>query len=439
MAPNHRLQQTLRTPSNKDIPIGEAAELDGVTQEVQDYVLFYQHRGTTYEIHLIDSPGFDDGSMADAAVLSKVAEYLNTNYKFKERLAGVLYLHDITKGKVGGVAQRNIRMLESMIGGEKFDNCTLVTTKWGCSNPKEENSREASLRSQKKYFGSMLQNEDQDIHHNATMARFDPKTKTTALSIIRPYLENKFTPKISSQMVDPKGPKLALGETEAGKVVADNLKKLAQTEQQLAKVQAAQQLLAQKYDETLFKEFKQKRKKLRRQIALQRSGRWVMRTTIVGGAIVATVLTLGPGASAFALEPMYEKAVRGQRRNEKHAKHQLEEDFRNRSKDASYLQGKNPSWLWSDKVQNMKDLDGEAFSIKSESSEDILAVARKGEKVGVVVAGREDEGKGIEAALAGMVIGGEVAVGGVGPGMEMGDMIEGSEDSESGSEFSDSD
>ena len=367
--------------------------------------------------------------MVDAEVLSKVADYVNTNYKLKERLAGVLYLHDITKGKVGGVGQRNIRMLENMIGDEKFDNCTLVTTKWGCSSRNDENIREETLRSQKKYFGFMLPSENQDIHHSAAMARFDPKTKATALSIIHPYLENKFTPKISSQMVDPKGPKLALGETEAGKVVADNLKKLAQTKQELAKVQAAQQLLAQKYDETLFEEFKQKRKKLRRQIALQRSGRWVMRTTIVGGAIVATVLTLGPGASAFMLEPVYEKAVRGQRRNEKRAKHQLEEDFKNRSKDGIYLQNKSSSWLWTNKVQNMKDLDGEAFSIKSESSENILAVERKGKNVG--------EGKGIEAALAGMVIGKEVAVGGVEVGKEMAEIIEGSEDSESGSEFSD--
>ena len=352
----------------------------------------------------------------DAEVLSKIADYLNTNYKLKERLAGVLYLHDITKAKVGGVAQRNIRMLENMIGGEKFDNCTLVTTKWGCSKVNEEKARETSLCREMKYFGSMLQNPNHDSHRNATLARFDPKTKATALSIIHPYLENKFTPKISSQMVDPRGPKFALGETEAGKVVADNLKKLAETKQELSKVKAAEQLLAQKYDETLFEEFKQKRKRLRRKIALQRSGRWIMRTTIVGGSIAATILTLGPGAWAFALEPAYERVVRGQRRNEKLAQHQLEEEFKARSKDASYLQGKDPSWLRTNKVQKLKDLEGEVFSIKSESSESILAVASKGMNVGVVVAGKEA----------------------VGDAVEMAEMIEESEDSESGSEDSES-
>lgn len=68
------------------------------------------------------------------------------------------------------------------------------------------------------------------------MRRFHPKTNEAALEIITPFLENKFTPKISHQMVDPDGPKLALGETEAGKVVAEHLEKFAQTKQELEKV-----------------------------------------------------------------------------------------------------------------------------------------------------------------------------------------------------------
>ena len=350
----------------------------------------------------------------DAEVLNKLMDYVNTNYKLKERLAGVLYLHDITKGKIGGTAQRNIRMLEKMIGVEKFNNCTLVTTKWGCSKFEDEKIRETTLCNQEKYFGLMLHNEGQGGHHKASTRRFEPRTNAIALSIIEPYLENKFTPNITREMADPHGPRLALGETEAGKVVADRLEQLAQATQELGKVEAARQILAQKYDETLFEEFKQKRKKLRRQIRLQRSGRWVMRTTIVGGAIVATILTLGPGASAFVLEPAYEKAVRGQRRNEQRAKNELEEDFKNRSKSASYLRDKNPSWLWTNKVQKLEDLDSEAFSIRSKSSENILDVAREGEKVGVVVDERAGEGK-IE---------------------DIAEVIEESEDSESGSDTS---
>ena len=362
-----------------------------MTKDVQDYILFYQHRGTPYEIHLIDSPGFDDDVIGDADVLSSIADYVNTNYKLKEQLAGVLYLHDITKARIGGVGQRNIRMLEKLIGLEKFNNWTVVTTKWGCTtSPQDEQLREKSLGTDPDLFGSMLQERQ---HQCATMKRFDPKSKGRALEIIKPYLGKAFTPQITRQMVDPKGPKLSLGETEAGKVVADYLKKLEQRNLELEKVQAAQSVLSQKYDETLFEEFKQKRKKLRRHIRLQRSGRWIMRTTIVGGAIVATVLTLGPGASAFALEPAYEKAVRGQRRKEARDKVELEEEFKKRSKDANYLKNVDARWLWNSKVRTLQDLD-DRYSVRSLSSDNLLKVAKRGETVGFATEGGKGNGKG---------------------------------------------
>ena len=316
---------------------------------------------------------------------------MNTNYKLKEQLAGVLYLHDITKARIGGVGLRNIRMLEKLIGLEKFNNCTIVTTKWGCTtSPQDEKLRETTLGMDPELFGSMLQ---ERRHKCATMQRFDPKSKDTALEIIKPYLGKAFTPQISKQMVDRKGPKLPLGETDAGKVVADHLKKFEQKNLELEKVQAAQSVLSQRYDETLFEEFKQKRKKLRRHIRLQRSGRWIMRTTIVGGAIVATVLTLGPGASAFALEPVYEKAVRGQRRKEKRDKLELEQEFKKRSKDANHLKNVDAQWLWNPKVRTLQDLD-DGYSVRSLSSDNLFGVAKRGETVGFATKGGKENGEG---------------------------------------------
>ena len=274
----------------------------------------------------------------DAEVLSRVAAYINTNYVLEERLAGVLYLHDITKGKMGGAAQKNIRMLEKMIGIEKFHNCTLVTTKWGCTtDPQSEEAREVALSTDPKYFAPMLQHDQQ---HHATMRRFHPKSKAVALEIIKPFLENSFVPDIAKQMADPHGPKLALGQTEAGKVVADSLdtfQKVAETEQELEKVKALQDLLSRQYDETLGTELKQKRKDLQREITLHRVGRWVTRTTIVGGAVAATVLTLGHAAPAFALSPAFEVAVRRQRQEEKRKLAALDEELRIKSRNAHHL------------------------------------------------------------------------------------------------------
>ena len=79
-------------------------------------MLDYPQGNILYEIHLIDSSGFDDGTHVDAEVLSRIATYVNSTYKLKQTLAGVIYLHDISVGKLRGVGQRNLRMLEKMIG-----------------------------------------------------------------------------------------------------------------------------------------------------------------------------------------------------------------------------------------------------------------------------------------------------------------------------------
>ena len=349
-----------------------------VTKEVQDYILYYQHKGVLYEIHFIDSPGFDDGALADVECLKRIADYVNTTYRLKQNLAGVLYLYDITKGKIGRAGLTNLRMLEKMIGEKDFPSCTFITTKWGCSNdPQGEAAREEKLESEEDLFRGMLRS-------GASMKRFDPKTRERALDIITPCLENQFTLKISLQMADPRGPKLALGRTDAGKIVADHVddvKKLAETNQELANMRQAQEILKEKYDETLFAEFKQKRKELRRKIMMQRSGRWIMRTTLVGGAIVATVFTLGPGASAFVLEPAYEKVVRPQRKAERKAKEDLKVEFIKRSQPSSRLKQIDPSWLDDNHVQEIGDLD--SYSMRSGISDlEIAKVAQQGKNVG---------------------------------------------------------
>ena len=105
----------------------------------------------------------------------------------------------------------------------------MVTTKWGCINkPQGEEMREKTLRDKEKYYGAMLRHSRQ-----ASMVRFDPKSKGKALEIIKPHFNKSFAPEISIQMVDPHGPRLALGETDAGRVVAENLEKLHRATGQL--------------------------------------------------------------------------------------------------------------------------------------------------------------------------------------------------------------
>jgi hypothetical protein len=329
-------------------------------------VLDYRQGHILYEIHLIDSPGFDDGSLNDTEILSRIAAYVNTTYKLKQTLAGVIYLHDITKQKMGGVGLRNLRVLENLIGIDKWDNCTLVTTKWGCTNnPSGEEGRERTLKEDDKYFGAMLKSA-----HQATMMRFDPKSKGRALEIIKPHLKKRFAPHIALQMVGKHGPKMALGDTDAGKIVADNIEELLRANGQIKELEASQQILRQKFDEKLFSDFKERRNKLIRQHQLQRAGRWAVRTTIVGGSIAATVLTLGPGAAAFALEPAFEKIASGQKRDERAAMDRLEKDLKEQSAGTRGLEGYDTRWVRDRSVQQLPDLD--SYSLKNRSSTELV-------------------------------------------------------------------
>ena len=329
-------------------------------------MLDHRQGNILYEIHLIDSPGFDDGTHVDAEVLSRIATFVNSTYMLKQTLAGVIYLHDITKARMGGVGERNLRMLENMIGMDAWDNCTLVTTKWGCTtNPGGEEAAEKTLMREDKYFGAMLRHA-----RHASVARFDPKSKGKALEIIKKHLNKSFAPQISMQMVDPHGPRLALGETDAGKVVAENLEKLHRATGQLVEVEAAGRILARKFDEKLFEEFKGKRDKLIRKHKLQKAGRWVGRMMIVGGTVAATVVTLGPGASIIALEAPYEKFAKNQKKGERQERERLERDYKEESAVSQALAGYDSTWLANRKVKRFEDLKSEGHSLKSQTSTD---------------------------------------------------------------------
>ncbi|KAL8697170.1 MAG: hypothetical protein Q9201_007267 [Fulgogasparrea decipioides] len=354
------------------IPIGEPGELDSVTDSVADYIVNIRQPGITYEVHLIDSPGFDDGTATDAIVLNRIAAFINTHYMLGNTLAGVLYLHDITKAKMGGAGLRNLRMLEQMVGDDKWDNCTLVTTKWGCTTDfSAEEAREKRLMDKDQYFGAMLKGEDK---RQASMMRFDPKSRGKALEIIKPHLKRKFEPLISWQMVDPQGPMLSLGETSAGGIVADYLEEWKKATGEIEEFKESNKILARKFDMMLFENFKAKRDKLLREQKLHKAGRWATRTALVGGAIAATVVTFGPGASAFALEPAFETYAGKQRHDDRAKMDKLEKEFQKENEARfSDTGGYRSEWLRDRNVQSISDLS-DNYSIRSSSSTDLSTV-----------------------------------------------------------------
>ena len=139
------------------------------------------------------------------------------------------------------------------------------------------------------------------------------------------------------------GSKPSLGETEAGKVVADSLKQIARWNKG-KDLQAAHDILSRPYDVKFFEEFKWKRIPLQHRIRLQRSGRWIMRTALVSSAIVTTVRTMGPGVAVVMLKPAFEITIDYQREDEKRKQVKLEHDFTQKNNQI------NPQWLQDSKA-----------------------------------------------------------------------------------------
>ena len=239
-----------------------------------------------HEVHLIDSPGFDDPEKTDAEVLEDIASMVNTIHQLEDSFAGLLYLHDISRSKMGGGGERNIRLLEGFLGKSSFENCTLVTTKWGTlRDPNVESTREEQLLSDQRYWKALRSGGSQ-----ASMTRFE-NNQASALEIIRPLLGNDFTPNISYEMVAAEGPKLSIGETEAGQLLGDSGERrlrAAGKEDEIARLKAVLQM---KFNQEQFEKFSKERDALQAQINRKNIGRWALRLIVTGGCIMATVVT----------------------------------------------------------------------------------------------------------------------------------------------------
>ncbi|KAF9555461.1 hypothetical protein CPC08DRAFT_821053 [Agrocybe pediades] len=84
-----------------------------------------------YKITLVDTPGFDDTYVGDAAILQRIADSLETAYREKKVLGGVIYLHDISSDRFSGTARRNLEMFNHMCGNAALKKVIIGTTKWG--------------------------------------------------------------------------------------------------------------------------------------------------------------------------------------------------------------------------------------------------------------------------------------------------------------------
>ena len=270
------------------------------------------------DVYLIDTPGFDDGTRSDIEILKNIASYVNGIYSEGQRLSGVLYLHDITLGRMRGSGFQNLEMLPRLIGQDKLGFITLVTTHWGqLADADRELRNETQLATNDRYWKPLLSGQPP-----ARMHRF-LNTADSAWEIIRGHLNHQFVPAVTEQTVIEGR---SLGSSDAGITVQRNLdqhlaEQLASAEAQAAQGQAEVEslrkaneaakeevriALAEKSNAERDRKYVEARRRLREKREKNRFIRWTLRVGALAGSVVATVMTGGAAGITLLFIPATE-------------------------------------------------------------------------------------------------------------------------------------
>ncbi|KAI8232461.1 hypothetical protein K4K54_011875 [Colletotrichum sp. SAR 10_86] len=135
----------------QQIPIGHGLRSLTAATGVYNY-----HHPVYGNIHLIDTPGFDDTVTSDTDVLKNIAAFMSGSYKKGTRLTGVIYMHRITDNRVSGSSGRSINMFKKLCGDDAYKHVVLTTSMWGDEeNDAAKVRRETELKADEGFWGLM--------------------------------------------------------------------------------------------------------------------------------------------------------------------------------------------------------------------------------------------------------------------------------------------
>ena len=132
------------------------------------------------------------------------------------KLAGIIYLHDISQDRITEVARKNLSVFKKLCGDRAVKHVVLATTKWSSLANETINQRETELR--ETFWTSMSSK-------GSPMTQFKG-TMESAQEIVRDILTNRSTDvslRIQKELVDLKK---YLPQTDAGKTLYYDLKRL---------------------------------------------------------------------------------------------------------------------------------------------------------------------------------------------------------------------
>ncbi|KAG9660846.1 hypothetical protein KCU64_g2942, partial [Aureobasidium melanogenum] len=128
-----------RVTGRQDIQIGH--ELTPSTLKCQAYR--FQNACLTFA--LVDTPGFNDTSLDDAAILAELATFMEATYRADVKLTAIIYLHPIINDRLEGTALDNLSIFQKLCGPNFYPNIVLATNFWSLVDETTGRRRERQL------------------------------------------------------------------------------------------------------------------------------------------------------------------------------------------------------------------------------------------------------------------------------------------------------
>jgi GTPase SAR1 family protein len=145
------------------------------------------------EVCLIDTPGFDDDTRPDSAILEEISLFLAELSKWNRNPTGIIYLQDITSNRVTGSEKFRTRMCEDICGKHGLKNLVIATTRWEqiAHRPSVGFERLKQRREDEAFWKFMQDNGAQVVTHH--------DTEESARNIVRMFLPKQ---PVQFQLVD---------------------------------------------------------------------------------------------------------------------------------------------------------------------------------------------------------------------------------------------
>ncbi|KAG9845925.1 hypothetical protein KCU98_g6587, partial [Aureobasidium melanogenum] len=195
-----------RVTGREDIQIGH--ELTSSTLECKAYR--FQNAGLTFA--LVDTPGFNDTFLDDAAILAALANFMESTYRADVKLTAIIYLHPIINDRLEGSALDNLSMFQKLCGPNFYPNIVLATNFWSLVEETTGRRRERQLEENGDWWGRMKD-------HGSLIVRL-PDDREECIALLMKLSGNeKLALQIQEELVDQQQP---ISKTRAGSIAKNS-------------------------------------------------------------------------------------------------------------------------------------------------------------------------------------------------------------------------